>query len=62
MDTIKIEEQMKEWFLHFDLNTEKYKLKHLKDFDLSKFTFKEVKKGVDSNVETDKQKEGARKS
>lgn len=61
MDTIKVEEQMQDWFLHFDENIKQIKAIHGDAIDLSKFTFKEVKKGVDSNVKKIKQKEGARR-
>lgn len=62
MDTIKIEEQMQEWFLHFDENVGQFKTIHRDEIDLRNYTFKEVKKGVDSNVKKIKQEEGARTS
>lgn len=61
MDTIKIEKQMQDWFLHFDENIEQLKIIHRDEIDLKKYTFKEVKRGVDSNVKKIKQKEGARR-
>lgn len=62
MDKIKIEEQMQDWFLHFDENVMQFKLMHGDDFDLSKFELREVKKGVDSNVKKIEQEEGAGRS
>lgn len=59
---IKIEKQMKDWFLHFDENVMQFKAIHGDEIDLRDYIFKEVKKGDDSNVKKIKQEEGARRS
>ena len=41
---IKINSEMKKWFLVFDEDTNTYNLKHVKDFDFSDLKLKEVKR------------------